>query len=301
MGRENPCSIRRFKVAGETYSDADISADGRLLAVASDWGTTKGRLELWDIDNGVVLHRTTHRFAFIEQMRFSPDGSKLVAVGSPPIAVLWDVSSGGELRMIDSGFAGREVKSAAFSPDGQTVALGFLGRVNVYDVESGSAKREVAFPSNNTVPDLVFAPSGRQLAAIQGGGPVALIDTKSWTVAQTLPSATAGEMLRSGAFVNDDLLVTGSDQGVLRLRKLDGTVQATAQCGAGSSLHMSVSSDARHVVTGGGWVWDTVKRSWTVTSDFKLRLWRLPENLAPKSQQLNPASPQRPKEEVRSE
>jgi WD40 repeat protein len=34
--------VRRFKIAGETYSDADISADGRLLAVGRIGARRKG-------------------------------------------------------------------------------------------------------------------------------------------------------------------------------------------------------------------------------------------------------------------
>jgi hypothetical protein len=241
-------------------------------------------MEIWDIEKGAVLHRLTHRFNNIEQMRFSPDGGKLVAVGEPRVAVLWDAAAGKELQSI----TGSDMKSCAFSTDGQHLAIGCAGRINVFDAESGSLKREIELSPRHTMPDLAFAPNGRQLVAVLGPGPIALIDTKLWSVTKMIPNATSGQMLRSVSFVNDDLLVTASDQGFLPLRELDGTVIATAQGGAGSCLHVNVSSDSRQVATAGGWLYDMEQKKWTVTSDFKVRLWQLPESVWQKPAKTQP-------------
>ena len=84
---------------------------------------------------------------------------------------LWDVATGRRLRTF--GDHAEAVYSAAFSPDGTTLALGFEdGSVALWDVTTGKQLRVLVEHSDSTerpalpVIDLAFSPDGTTLASM---------------------------------------------------------------------------------------------------------------------------------------
>src|SRR6266849_7109941 len=78
----------------------------------------------------------------IDGMAFSPDG-KLLAVGGPGYAALWDLAVEKKQTLQEGQNSG--VTCAAFSPDGKILAMGGSERtVLVWDVAAG--KRRMTLP-----------------------------------------------------------------------------------------------------------------------------------------------------------
>ncbi len=114
------------------------------------------------LPEGAVARLGTLRFRHespIEAIAFSPDG-KIVATGHSPIARLWDVATGKELRRLQ-GFHGRGL---VFSPDGKTLAGGGSRDVRLWDVTTGEVVRLYQGPKY-PITALALSPDGRVLAA----------------------------------------------------------------------------------------------------------------------------------------
>ena len=76
----------------------------------------------------------------IFSVAFSSDGHSLVSGGSSRTAVIWDVSTGTRLRVLEpfSGF----VASVAFSPDGRSLATGTSNHtIKLWDITTGQLAR----------------------------------------------------------------------------------------------------------------------------------------------------------------
>src|SRR5438067_2900 len=96
----------------------------------------------------------------VNSVAFSPDG-KILASGSVYNTVkLWDVTTGAELRTLDSG----NVTSVTFSPDGKTLAIGSF-ELDLWDVATGVKVRELRPLKQHIslVFSVAFSPDGKTL------------------------------------------------------------------------------------------------------------------------------------------
>jgi WD40 repeat protein len=176
-----------------------VSADGKHLA----WVGPGGRVYLGDLATGKIVRHLDANRARREKneavapphLVFSPDGRQLATVpsggfsGIPGAAVeedftitLWDVASGKvrqRLRVRRDDANSALLASAAFSPDGRTLAIGTHddGRVRLWEVLSGTERRTFA-GHQAAVLALAFAPDGKALASSSDDGTALLWDVR---------------------------------------------------------------------------------------------------------------------------
>ncbi|MCY3741564.1 MAG: WD40 repeat domain-containing protein [Candidatus Poribacteria bacterium] len=144
-----------------------FSADSRRLA----GGRGNCRLSVWDARSGNLLKtfgEVVGGPVEVVSVAFSPDGRRLMSFARYEDTLrVWDVRTGNLLKT----FRDRAVpaNSAAFSPDGQILALGAgnsrFGLINLWDAETG--EQEVLGPTSQVV-SMVFSPDSRTLAAVAG-------------------------------------------------------------------------------------------------------------------------------------
>jgi WD40 repeat protein len=124
-----------------------FSPDGRFVGAA----TYQGAGHVWDAATGKVV--LTHRYGekgFTRSVAVSPDGRWAAVVGTPginagdfgrdpnpadlpqPHVVLYDLTTGKAVETLVCPHGGPGL--AAFSPDGQTLAVGGSGAVHLFDV-----------------------------------------------------------------------------------------------------------------------------------------------------------------------
>jgi WD40 repeat protein len=124
---------------------------------------------------------------WIRSVAFSADG-KLLAAGAgepmkPGTATVWELSTG-KLRFViraDEGLPG-----VAFSPDGQTLAIGgYDHQVRLVDVASGQVRDTLAGHSN-PVRSVSFSPDGQTLASAGFDKAIKLWNMPSGTLRSTL-------------------------------------------------------------------------------------------------------------------
>ena len=185
-----------------------------------------GTITFWDMKTTqkTVLQTTIHK-DMLSALAFSPDGTQLVSNGakgnvlfepffgysssdllSDQLILLTDVRTGLLLGMLAGK---RGTSSAAFSPDGKTVAFNDYGRIRLWHTETGDVLDIPLFnkaqldqneglelppgvdirhrlPQVTEIAALVFSPDGKKLAGGDMGGKVQMWDARTGNVLDPL-------------------------------------------------------------------------------------------------------------------
>src|SRR5262249_37936106 len=149
--------IRAVDAHGKWIRRVKASRDGKFFASVADDMVCK----LWDAATGKLVHelrghkeKTPHHFpSMLYNCTFSPDGKHLATVDKVGHIVVWDVAGGKEVTTMEApvmytwdpvqrrhSIGG--IRSVAFSPDGQQLAVGGMGKVGNIDHLEGKARVE---------------------------------------------------------------------------------------------------------------------------------------------------------------
>jgi RNA polymerase sigma factor (sigma-70 family) len=133
-----------------------FSPDGRLIASSHQ----DGRLRLWDVARGQVLHDFPADNGAAHSAAFTPDG-KLLLVTDPGAALrLYEVASGKEVR----AFVGHTapVRDVAISADGQRALSCSLDKtLRLWDLQTGKELRRLEGHAEG-LHGVAFCPGGRR-------------------------------------------------------------------------------------------------------------------------------------------
>ncbi|WP_370964437.1 hypothetical protein [Amycolatopsis sp. cg9] len=248
-----------------------LSLDGRTLAAfdsRGDWPTVR----LWDVRSGRLKATlaTDPSVRVIAGIGLNADGTELTLItgdaGEGPLTGSvwrWRTDQDLQARRLP-GAAAQQADStvvvSAFSPDGNTVAIGRRdGTVQLWDLagDRGVGQRIQPYgPATPAVRNLAYSVDGRSLAILLDDGSVAAIDVTTRTVTRTLPAGTIppadDDSLQLFGIGNDAHTVAAVDgNGVAALWNLDSGV-LLRQFGTGRTGFTSValSSDGSTVAIG---------------------------------------------------
>lgn len=186
---------------------------GRMLAS----GHADGAVILWDSETGEEqppgLER--HRDGVIT-VSFSPDGRMLLCGDLRGTVRLWEIEKGKPRLVYDVKEQSTLLTSAAFSPDGQRIAIAHgNGIVSVRDV----AKRRELWKFEATtgiINSIIFSPDGRRVAAASADATVRLLDARNGQEERVLKGHTGS--VRSVAFAPDGrTLASGSHDDTVKI------------------------------------------------------------------------------------
>lgn len=164
--------------AGQPHSTTDVdvavtfSPDGQLFAFAMNDGT----ISLWNAESLAPVGFLHGHLKWARQLEFSPTSDFLLSVGAPTLfrgqkvgksdgqVFLWNVGKlEGELLQLDD-----EITAVAFSPDGDTLALGDRrGVVRLWDICTSGQVGEL-HGHGAPVSHLSFAGEGHLVSAARG-------------------------------------------------------------------------------------------------------------------------------------
>ncbi len=141
---------------GKTLHDLGL-LDAMSLAVAPSGdafaiGQSDGTLTLWDVSaNGVEKHwQIKAHESFITTITFSPDGKRLASGGNDHRAFVWDATAREPIKLCEAGTGGiaagdGNVYRAAWTPDGQALALARGGHVQVWTIAGKTSTLKDSF------------------------------------------------------------------------------------------------------------------------------------------------------------
>ena len=187
-----------------------FSPDGKLLASGGNDRTIK----LWDINTGLLKTLQGHTnwvvsVAFSQCDRAAPrrERDRIIASGSDDRTVrLWDIPTG-ECLKIFSGHQG-EIKSVAFSPNGQILASsGNDCTVRLWNISTGRVLN-ILHGHTDAVWSMSFSSDGKKLATSAWDNTIKLWDVTSGQILKTLQGHT--NWVVSVAFSPDGKLIASS-------------------------------------------------------------------------------------------
>ena len=161
-------AVREIGHHGETVRVAEVSPDGRTVAV----GGAGGAVELFSVDGAGPTRRLRGHADGIVWLGFSADGRRLLTGSMDRAIRVWNLDRDGEpLLAIDR----EPVTALQLSPDGESVFVG-LRSGEVARISVATRSRHKLATLAHPVYGLAPSPDGRYLAAQQASGAIALID-----------------------------------------------------------------------------------------------------------------------------
>jgi WD40 repeat protein/DNA-binding SARP family transcriptional activator len=194
-----------------------ISPDGKLLALVTPGD--RDSAVVWDLEaslasgTGQALITDIDHTNIIQDMAFSPDGTRLATGGQDLSARIWTL--GAERAHESLTLAGHTavVWSLAFSPDGRSLATSsYDGTARIWDI-SASGNQEILTMDGHFdwLRRVAYSPDGARLATTDGDGHGVILDAVSGKTLLTFPHPTGA--VREAAFSPDGtrLATAGED------------------------------------------------------------------------------------------
>jgi WD40 repeat protein len=149
-------------------TDLAVSPDGEYLALSTSVGVYLKRLNTFEL----IWSRPVE--SWVNDLSFSPDGTKIAAAASDNLIKVWDVETGDTLHVLRghevlqdaplSPSATNDVEVVVFSPDGSLLASGGgVSNIVLWDAATGEKLRTLQ--KYSAAYDLTFSPDGKHLVS----------------------------------------------------------------------------------------------------------------------------------------
>ena len=175
--------LQSTSLSDQVWSSA-FSPDGTRMATTSG----KGRIDLWEVSTGDLLHTLHDHTDKVLEVAFSPDGALLASGSGDETVKLWEVQSGNLLQTFTGPVS--LVSGVAFSPDGSLLAAtSGNGNIQVWNVASREPVHTLTGHTNQTV-SVSFSPNGKMLASTSADQTIKVWEAESGNLLQTLSGHT---------------------------------------------------------------------------------------------------------------
>jgi WD40 repeat protein len=213
---------RELLTVPHKYAPVVFAPNGSVIAVQAAGSPA---IELLEPETGKVVMTLIGHEMLATAMAFSPDSTLVASASYDGTVRVWDVVTGGEVRVLTLGMMDssegsvlqpRAAFSISFSPDGSTLAAGSLdGIVRLWEARTWQEEAQLA-SHTACVAALAFSPDGRTLASGSWDNTVKLWDLVTHSEVGSLSGHT--KWISAMAFSPDGrTLASGSWDGTIKL------------------------------------------------------------------------------------
>ncbi len=254
-------------VPEEEVSAVTFSHDGKVLATGAK--AFESAIRLWEADSGKDLGRLEGHSAYITDLLFWPDGTKLASASADQTIRLWDITAMRPLHALRGHR--HEVWRLALLPDNQTLVSGCKdGSVSVWDTTKDPGEHAV-FTLPVPVRAWGFAADGQSVLALDSEGRVAQWQGSRFEQQQHLINL-GPRVLQACISADGRLIAGGYSTGMIRVWDLQqGSLWREFQAARGPIRPWHISAQ-RDVLIIGGDESDT-HHEWDVATGQEKRSW----------------------------
>ena len=254
----------RLEGHGDRVFYLRYSSNGSFLASSG----LDGAVILWDPQRRREIGRIDGNMSNSWAIAYSPDGKKLFTGDSFGVLRLRDAETGTSLTTFHLAASGTQREpflsfddlltperslgtlSAAYSPDGRTIATGsYTGLIRIWDASSGRVIG-ILDGTKQWIWTLAYSHDGKWLAAADYGGFVRVWDVASGRQVHAIP-AHKGRPYAVAFSPDDRLLATGGDDNLVRLwDPATGRMVREVPGHRGGIFSLAFSTDGRLLASG---------------------------------------------------
>ena len=262
-----------------------FSADSQMIAT----GTSDNSVQIWDVADGQLLMpvQRGHQGP-VQALAFSFDATHLASGSADKTIRVWKVKKASNtwqrrsqilILLWSSGAANSPVSSAAYSPDGNYIASGYVsGTVQIVQAAAGINQYSIPYQDHNAIKSLLFSPDGK-LIWMASGQKVFCVDPvkRASCFSATGHTAQVNMIARSP---NGQFIVSCANDATIRVWSADtGNARRSAlgdHNGPVVSVAVSINSGSLYSVGSDGTIreWDLTR---VLSSTARILLTRLGE------------------------
>ncbi len=256
----NKYLIKQINVPYQVYSLV-ISPDIKTLV-----SSHPERVIMWDINTGMILNQIQVTWESITPKKYSnSDISIAISRDSKTVVCscvdhtikVWNLVTGELIKSFPGGdntlinvLSDININKFALSPDNETLALGTLGKIKIWDLNAGKLLKTL----NDSPSSLVISPDGKLL--ISGGNDGKIGKIKIWNLATGNLLNTLYDNYNSwvGALAitpDGKTLVSSGSKGIKLWDLATGKLLNTLDYRGGYITAIAISSDGQKIVSGG--------------------------------------------------
>ncbi len=145
-----------FNDGFEQPRDMHFSADGRQLLVLFE-----NSLVIWNTTNGALIREIALDAAYADHLRLFPDGQKLALIQSTGLIVVYDLSTGEQIKQLSAG-ENNAFNTVEFTSDGRLmVGADTTGAILFWDYTADYKEVRRLVDNWGMVYSIVFSPDGQ--------------------------------------------------------------------------------------------------------------------------------------------